>query len=82
MSENKLPEFESVEELTDFFDSHDMGEFELPQVEFDVDIKKRTFLVPVDEQVMKRLVQMAQAQHISTEQLVNSWLEEKVKQAA
>ena len=78
MSENKLPEFESVEELTVFFDSHDMGEFDLPEVEFEIDIQKRTFLVPVDEKLMKRLMQAAHAQQTSTQVLINSWLEEKV----
>ena len=73
MSENKLPEFESIEQLVEFFDTHDMGEYDLPEVEFDVDIQRRTFLVPVDEKLMKRLVQVAQARQVSTEELVNSW---------
>lgn len=77
MNENKLPEFESVEELTDFFDAHDMDEYDLPEVKFEIDIQKRTFLVPVDEKLMKRLLQAAHAQHTSTEALIHSWLEEK-----
>lgn len=33
MSENKsLPEFESVDQLVAFFDTHDMGEYDLPEV--------------------------------------------------
>ena len=32
MNENKLPEFESVDELVEFFDTHDMGEYDLPEV--------------------------------------------------
>ena len=82
MSENKLPEFESTEQLVEFFDTHDMGEYDLPEVEFDVDIQRRTFLVPVDKKLMKGLLHAAQAQHTSTEELVNSWLAEKVGQAA
>ncbi len=33
-----LPKFESVEELIDFFDSNDMGDYieSMPEVEFDV----------------------------------------------
>ncbi len=82
MSENKLPEFESVEELVDFFDTHDMGQYDLPEVEFNVDIKQHSFLVSVDKKLMKGLLQAAQTQHISTERLINSWLTEKVGQAA
>ncbi|MCE2673082.1 MAG: BrnA antitoxin family protein, partial [Microcystis sp. 53598_E5] len=41
MTENKsksLPKFNSTEEIVNFFDSHDLGEFEseLPEVNFDV----------------------------------------------
>ena len=84
MSENKMPEFESVEELVEFFDNNDMGKCsdEMPEVHFDVDIQRRSFLVSVDMQLMKRLAKVAKAQHTSTEQLVNTWLEEKADQAA
>lgn len=77
MAENKLPEFESLEALVEFFDTHDMGEYDLPEAQFDVDIQKRTFLVSVDKALMKKLSQMARAQHTSTEALVNAWLEER-----
>ena len=38
MSGNKLPECESVEELVEFFDTRDMGEYAdtMPEVHFDV----------------------------------------------
>lgn len=84
MNENKLPEFASLEELVEFFDTHDMGEYydEMPPVHFDVAIEKRSFLVSVNKDLMKRLTEIAKAHHTSTEALVNSWLEEKVTQAA
>ena len=84
MSENKLPEFDSVEELTEFFDTHDMAEHfdAMPEVHFDVDIQRRSFLVSVDKQLMKKLAEVAKARHTSTEELVNSWLNEKAAQAA
>lgn len=84
MSENKLPEFESVEELTKFFDDNDMGEYfdEMPEVHFDVDIQRRSFLVPIDKHLMKRLAVLAKSQQTSTGQLVNTWLEEKIARAA
>ncbi len=84
MSENKMPEFESVEDIVEFFDNNDMSKYsdEMPEVHFDVDIQRRSFLVSVDKQLMKRLAEVAKAQHTSTEQLVNTWLEEKADQAA
>ena len=35
-----LPEFESLEECIEFFDTHDMGEYweQLPEADFEIDI--------------------------------------------
>ena len=84
MNENKVPEFDSIEELTEFFDTHDMAEHfdRMPEVHFDVHIQRRSFLVSVDKQLMKKLAEVAKAQHTSTEELVNAWLNEKAAQAA
>jgi len=83
MKENKLPEFESLEKLVEFFDTHDMGEYDLPEVHFDVTTRKKPmFLVSVDKELMKKLAEVAQSQHTSTEELINSWLEERVAKAA
>lgn len=82
MDGNKLPEFASVEELVDFFDTHDMGEYDLPVVQFDVDIQRRTFLLAVDKELMMKLARAAKAHNTSTEKLVNAWLEERVTEAA
>lgn len=83
MAENKLlPKFDSVDELADYFDTHDMSEHweHLPAVEFTVSLQKKSYLVSVDEDVMKRLAEVARAQHTSAEVLVNSWLREKTAQ--
>lgn len=82
MEESRLPEFNSIDDLVEFFDTNDFGEYDLPDADFDVDIKKRTFLVAVDKSLMVKLGKVARAQHISTGELVNSWLEEKAVQAA
>ena len=84
MEENKLPEFATTEELVEFFETNDMGNYpdQLTDADFEVDIKKRTFLLSVDRDLMKKLAKLAKAKGTSTEALVNSWLEEKVIQAA
>ena len=40
----KIPSFKSLDELVDFFDTHDLGEYlnGMPEAQFDVGIKKRT----------------------------------------
>lgn len=83
MAENKeknLPEFDSLDELVNFFDENDFGDFEgkLKEVRFDVDLKYKTHLVGIDEEISKDLAKIATQEHTTTESLVNSWLKEKV----
>ncbi len=68
MSKNKLPDFGSIDELVRFFDTHDMSEYqeELPETHFEVDIKKQCFLISVNEELMKKLSEVAGAQHTTT----------------
>jgi hypothetical protein len=80
----KLPQFNSNQELVEFFDTHDMGEYEseLPEVYFDVDIKRNHYLVSVDGHLMNKLLEVAKGQQVSVEMLVDSWLKEKLLKAS
>uniref|UniRef100_A0A7C4KHM0 Uncharacterized protein n=1 Tax=Anaerolinea thermolimosa TaxID=229919 RepID=A0A7C4KHM0_9CHLR len=82
MGANELPVFESIADLTKFFDTHDMGEYDMPEVSFDVDIRERSFLLSVDAELMKKIRGIARAQHVPAEALVRKWLEEKTARAA
>jgi CopG antitoxin of type II toxin-antitoxin system len=77
---NKLPKFNSTEELVDFFDTHDMGQYEedMPEVHFDVNIKHNHYLISVDKYLMNKLLEIASEQQVSVDMLVDSWLKEKV----
>lgn len=76
----KLPKFNSIEELVDFFDARDMGEYEeeMPEVHFDVDIKRNHYLISVDGYLMNKLLETAKEQRVSVEMLIDSWLKEKL----
>jgi hypothetical protein len=83
MAENnpqKLSSFASLDELVEFFDAHDMGEYEgeLPEAHFDVNLQRRTRLVAIDEEINSRLTEIAEQEQMPTETLVNSWLREKI----
>ena len=87
MAENNreaLPQFPSIAALTDFFDTHDMGDYidALPEAEFEVNIKARQYLVAVDAHIMQQVIAIAKAQHVSAETLINKWLEEQTRKAA
>jgi hypothetical protein len=83
MAENdskKLPSFASLDELVEFFDTHDMGEYEeaLPEAHLEVDLQRKTHLVAIDEETNNRLTEIAEQERTPAESLVNSWLKEKI----
>ena len=83
-NQSAMPDFDSLDELVEFVETHDMADYleAMPEVSCDVEIQRRTFLVSVDEDLMKKLAAAARARHMPTETLIRSWLEEKVAQAA
>lgn len=76
-----LPKFESVNELVEFFDSHDMGEYwdQMPEVDFEINLKTRKHLVAIDEEIIPRLNEIAKSKKVSSASLINTWLREKIK---
>ncbi|MBD0326685.1 MAG: hypothetical protein ICV68_09650, partial [Pyrinomonadaceae bacterium] len=49
-----LPKFDSLDELVQFFDSHDMGEYwdQMAEIDFKVDINTSKHLVSIDEEII------------------------------
>jgi len=83
MRKNKsksLPKFDSLSELVRFFDSHDMGDYwdQMPEAEFDINIKSKKHLIAVDKEIIPKLNRMAKSKKIPAEKLVNTWLREKL----
>ncbi len=79
-----LPNFDSVQALTDYFDTHDMGDHldHMAEVHFDVDIQRRRFLVAIDAELMRQLTEIAKTRQMSAEELVNAWLREMALKVA
>jgi hypothetical protein len=75
-----MPKFTSLDKLVEFFETHDMGDYwdEMPEVHFDIDIKRRTHLFALDEDLAERLTTIARAKRIPSKTLINEWLREKV----
>ena len=83
MTENnskKLPPFASLDELVEFFEGNDLGEYEenLPKAHIEVDIQRRTHLIAINEEINNRLTEIAEQERTPAESLVNSWLKEKI----
>ncbi len=90
MSENKkqrdpIPEsFASIEEAAEFWDSHSTADYDdlMRDVHFDVDIQRRTFLVPIEGSMAKEITAIAQREGLGLDTLVNLWLREKLTEKA
>lgn len=83
-SESKiLPKFESLDELVEFFEIRDMGDYwdRMPDAAFEINIKKRKHLIAIDEALVPRLSEIAKSKKISSERLINTWLKEKLRRA-
>ena len=83
MAKNKakpLPRLKSVDELVEFFDSHDIGDYwdRLPKAEFEVNIKTRKHLVAIDEKIIPSINQIAKSKRVTSAKLINTWLREKI----
>lgn len=79
-NEQKLPDFESLDELTAFFDENDMGDYleTMPEADFSVDIKRRSHYVAVDEEIADQISEISKNEHLPSGAIVNSWLREKI----
>lgn len=76
-----LPEhFGSIEEAAEFWDTHDSADYEesMQDVECEIDLKRRHYLISVDRDLYHKVQSIAHAQGISTETLLNLWIQEKV----
>jgi predicted HicB family RNase H-like nuclease len=87
MTENNSQQsqsFASLDELVEFFDTNDVSDYleQKPEVDFEVNLEKRTHLIAIDEKLAGRLNKIARQEKTSAETLVNSWLEEKISDYA
>ena len=83
MAENRsrrMPKFGSTDELVEFFETRDMGEYwdQMPKAEFDVDIRKRTHIFAINEELADRLTKVARAKRMPSKTLIEVWLREKL----
>ncbi len=77
-----IPEFETLEQIADFWDTHSTADYDdlTYEVQFEVTLTEKApiHLIPA---LSQRLAQLAQRQGVSVETLVNVWLTEKLFEA-
>ena len=80
LPKSKLPKIESVEKLAEFWDSHDLTDFEQELEEVAEAVFKRgaAIKVPLQRRETKAVEQMTQAKGVSREELVRTWVRQKI----
>jgi hypothetical protein len=79
-SEHNLPQHTSLDELVEFFDDHDMGDYleGMAEIEFAVDIRSRKHLIAIEQEIASKLTEIAKTEQVTAESLINSWLKERI----
>jgi hypothetical protein len=83
MKKSKMPKTDSIQELADFWDQHDLADFEGELTEVNEEVFKRssggsTIRVPLGVREAKAVERLAKAKGISSEDLVRTWVKEKL----
>jgi predicted phosphatase len=77
----KIPNTDSIAELADFWDTHDLTDFEdqLEEMSEPVFERKQGLVIPLAPQEIEAIQQMAQSEGVELVDLVHGWLLEKIQ---
>jgi hypothetical protein len=80
MKKSRLPKTDSIKKLAEFWDSHDLTDFqdELEEVAEPVFVRRTAIKVPLEAHEAEAVERMAQAKGVSPEELVRAWVLQKV----
>jgi predicted DNA binding CopG/RHH family protein len=80
MKKAKLPKTDSIQELAEFWDTHDLTDFEneLEEVAEPIFMRATAIKVPLQSRELKAVEQMALARGVSREALIRSWVLQKL----
>ena len=75
------PSNATPEEIGEFWDTHSLADYwdETNEVDFQVNLKSKHNLIPVEPEIAEQIQVQAAKQGVSPEKLVNFWLREKLK---
>ena len=80
MKKSRLPKTDSIKKLAEFWDSHDLTDFEdeLEVVTESVFMRGAAIKVPLESREVEAVEQIAQAKGVSREELVRAWVLQKL----
>lgn len=82
-ADKRIPEMNSYEEIAEFWETHSLADYweQTEAAEFEIDpTARRRYLVALDPGLIQRVQRLAQIRGLSTESLVNLFLEQRLHQ--
>jgi len=81
MGKNKALHFRVYEEAAEWFDTHDMSDYQdrMRPVDFHFDLRKNRDWVELEREIAKSVRKLAKKQNVPTRKLVNEWLKERLE---
>jgi hypothetical protein len=79
-----IPEFETLDEIAEFWDTHSTGDYEdvTHEVQFEVKLRRESQPVKILPELSETIRALARARGVSPETLINVWLTEKALELA
>ena len=76
MKKSKMPGTDSIRKLAEFWDNHDVTDFEdeLEEVSESVFVRGAAIKVPLESREVKAVEKLAKAKGVSREELVRGWV--------
>lgn len=80
MKKPTLPKTDSVQKLAEFWDSHDLTDFEdeLEDITKPVFVRKNAIKVPLATGEVRAVEKLAKSKGVSREELIHTWVLEKL----
>ena len=81
MEKDKNLRFKTYEEAAEWFDTHDMSDYQdqMRSVDFHFDLRKNRDWVELEREIANSVRKLAKKQNVPTRKLINEWLKEKLE---
>ncbi|MEZ4866475.1 MAG: CopG family antitoxin [Caldilineaceae bacterium] len=77
-NKDNIPDhFDSLEEAGEFWDTHSAADYwdEMEEIDMEFDLQESVFLLPIDQQIYKKIKLKAETEHRSIEEIIQHVLE-------
>ena len=78
----RLPHFDTIDELVTFFENNDLGDYleAMPEAEFEIQLQPSRHVFVLDADLAEKLTEVARSRHVASEELINDWLRETLRE--